>query len=195
MRANSKAWAGVISALFFLLGAFALSRVIVQNPEMAESMARGIASPLTWPRIMLSGVALFSFGWLVQGIRALYLSAKHRPLPSISAEDEAIEFGDVGFEHHAIPLPSLPVVLGIVLAVTYAFAIPWLGFPVATVAFLILWLVVGGFRNPLKIGMVTIIGTVILLYVFVKLALLPVARGVGVMDGFTVALFRILGIY
>lgn len=195
MGANKKAWAGLISALFFLLVPWVLSRFIVQNPEMAENMARGIASPLTWPRIMLIGTALFAFGWLVQGIINLVRSTRHKPISHPGVADEAIEFGDVGFEHHAIPLPSLPIVLGIALALAYVFVIPWLGFPLATMLFMVLWFAVGGFRNPVKVGLVTVIGTVVILYVFVKLALMPLERGVGVFDTFTVGLFRLLGIY
>jgi putative tricarboxylic transport membrane protein len=195
MRINSKAWAGLIVALLFLIASFVLRGFIVQNPEMAKNMARGIASPMTWPRIMLSGTALFAFGWFVQGIVHLVRSARHKATHGSDVEDIAIEFGDVGFEHHAIPLPPRPVVLGIVLALAYTFAIPWLGFPIATVIFMVLWFAIGGFRNPVKVSMVTLIGTVILLYVFVKLALMPLDRGVGVLDHFTIGLFRLLGIY
>jgi putative tricarboxylic transport membrane protein len=195
MRTNSKAWAGLISALLFLIASFVLSRYIVQNPEMAKHMARGIASPLTWPRIMLSGMALFAFGWVVQGIVHLVRTARHKPVPGSDVEHIAIEFGDVGFEHHAIPRPPLPVVLGIVLALAYTFAIPWLGFPIATVVFMVLWFAIGGFRNPLKVSSVALIGTVVLMFIFVKLALMPLDRGVGVLDTFTIGLFRLLGIY
>jgi putative tricarboxylic transport membrane protein len=195
MRTNRKAWAGLISALFFLIAAFVLSRHIVQNPEMAKHMARGIASPLTWPRIMLSGIGLFAFGWVVQGIVHLVRTARHKAVPGSDVEDIAIEFGDVGFEHHAIPLPPLPVVLGIALALAYTFSIPWLGFPIATVVFMVLWFAIGGFRNPLKVSSVALIGTVVLMFIFVKLALMPLDRGVGVLDTFTIGLFRLLGIY
>ena len=40
-----------------------------------------------------------------------------------------------------------------------------------------------------------LIGSVVLMYVFVKLALMPLDRGVGVLDNFTIGLFRLLGIY
>ena len=195
MRINSKAWAGLIVALLILIATFVLRGFIVQNPEMAKNMARGIASPLTWPRIMLSGAALFAFGWVVQGIVHLVRSARHQAAHGSDVEDIAIEFGDAGFEHHAIARPPLPVVLGILLALAYTFAIPWLGFPIATALFMVLWFAIGGFRNPLKVGLVTLIGSVVLMYVFVKLALMPLDRGVGVLDNFTIGLFRLLGIY
>ena len=43
--------------------------------------------------------------------------------------------------------------------------------------------------------LVTLIGTVVMLYVFIKLALMPLDRGVGSIGEFSVALYRLLGIY
>jgi putative tricarboxylic transport membrane protein len=77
----------------------------------------------------------------------------------------------------------------------YAFVIPWAGFTAATVVFLLLWLLVGGIRKPLQLFSVTLIGTVVLLYIFVKLALMPLDRGQGIFGEFTIALFRLLGIF
>jgi hypothetical protein len=42
---------------------------------------------------------------------------------------------------------------------------------------------------------VAVIGTVALLYTFVKLTTLPLDRGIGVFDSLTVSLYRLLGIY
>jgi putative tricarboxylic transport membrane protein len=195
MKINYKARVGLIVALAFGLAALVMSRYIVKDPEMAQAMSRGIATPLTWPGIMLSGVAIFAFGWAIQLGFVLHKARRSRASGKMDIVEEALEFGDVGFEHHAIARPPLPVVLGISLALLYVFAIPWLGFPLATVAFLVLWFLVGGIRSPVQIGLVTSIGTIALLYFFVKLALMPLDRGVGMLNDFTIALFRVLGIY
>jgi putative tricarboxylic transport membrane protein len=195
MSINYRAWADLIAALSCGVAALVLSNHIVQNPELAQTMSRGIATPLTWPKIMLYGVVIFSLGWAIQVGFALYKEYHNHKPTKVDPEDEALEFGDVGFEHHALAYPPLPVVLGILLALAYVFVIPWLGFTLATVAFLVLWFLVGGIRSPTQIGLVTILGTIIILYVFVKLALMPLDRGVGMLNEFTIALFRILGIY
>ena len=58
-----------------------------------------------------------------------------------------------------------------------------------------LWFLIGGIRRPVKLLSVTLIGTGVLLFVFVKVALMPLDRGTGVFGEFTIALFRLLGIY
>ena len=178
-------------ATTFAVAAFALSKHIVRNPEMAEAMSRGIATPMTWPKIMLSGVALFAIIWGVRSLYALY-RARH-PRGSTRTGGAA----DITHQEQGttIALPPRAVALGILLALGYAFAIPWLGFTVATLAFLSVWFFIGGIRHPLRNGPVVVLGTIVILYVFVKLAMMPLDRGAGAMSDLTVALFHILHIY
>ena len=77
----------------------------------------------------------------------------------------------------------------------YVVAIPVIGFALATVAFFLVWLPFGSVRKPYVVASIAIIGTIALLYVFVKLTTLPLERGIGVFDSVTVALYRVLGIY
>lgn len=183
-------WLRAVFAELLALGALVLSYRIVDDPQMVAGMARGLATPLTWPKLMLAATALCALGWTVEeGWRAFNALP---PAPDVEAE--AIEFGDVGFEEEG-KSPLLPIVLGLVLALVYAFAIPWTGFTVATVLFLALWFVLGGIRQPVKVASVTVIGTLVVLYVFVKLALMPLDKGVGAFGDFTIALFHLLKIY
>ncbi len=180
-----------IFAELVALIALILGHIIVDNPQMVQGMARGLATPLTWPKLMLAGVGICALGWAIeQGWKAFNVLP-----PPPSAAEEALEFGDVGFEQENDDAPLLPIVLGLSLAMAYAFVIPWVGFTAATLVFLLLWFLVGGIRKPLQLISVTLIGTVVLLYVFVKLALMPLDRGQGAFGEFTIALFRLLGIY
>lgn len=173
------------------LGMLVLARYIVGDPQMVASMARGLATPLTWPNLMLAFAGLCALAWSVeQGWRAF-----HALPPPPEIEQEALESGDVGFEAEGMAPPLLPIALGLVLAMAYAFVIPRLGFTVATVIFLMLWFLIGGIRRPLQLTSVTIIGVLVLLFVFVKLALMPLDRGAGAFGDFTIWLFRLLGIY
>jgi putative tricarboxylic transport membrane protein len=183
-------WLRGVFALSIGFSVIVLGHYIVDDPEMVRGMARGLATPLTWPTWMLGCMGLCAIGWAIEeGWKAFHLSQEP------SAQEEALEFGDVGFEKEAAAPPLLPIVLGLALALAYAFAIPWLGFTVSTVVFLLAWFLIGGVRKPGQLLGVTLIGTAILLYVFVKLALMPLDKGAGAFGEFTISLFRLMGIY
>lgn len=180
---TSSAYRGeAIAAVVAVIACAVLSRYIVQNPEMAAMMARGVAGPMTWPKVMLAGAAFCAVGWGISSWREMLRQR----------EREAAGQGAQASEEQ---VPFLPVALGLALGVAYAFMIPWIGFPLASLVFLLLWFRVGGIRKPLTLVLTSCIGIVVLLYVFVKLALMPLNRGQGVFDAFTIGLFRVLGIY
>ena len=78
---------------------------------------------------------------------------------------------------------------------SFVAAIPLIGIAWATPVFIAGWLLLGGVRKPLVVGLVSILGSVGTLYFFVKLSQMPLDRGKGVFEQATVALYRLLGIY
>jgi putative tricarboxylic transport membrane protein len=61
----------------------------------------------------------------------------------------------------------------------YVIATPLLGFPLATAAFIVGFMVVAGARRAPAIGLTALLGTVGLLYAFIKLVYLPFPKGAG----------------
>jgi len=171
-------WRPVAAPLAFAIAAAVLTQFITDRPEQAAAMARGIAGPTTWPTVMLYGVLLLALGWAVQ--RAAMVLRRREQASAVVPEAVA---------------GGARVWLGIVLVLAYGFLLPTLGFALATAIYFVLWLLLGGIRSPLQIGLTTLIGTTVFLYVFVKLALMPLDRGVGPIGEFSVALYRLLGIY
>ncbi|MDH5539965.1 MAG: tripartite tricarboxylate transporter TctB family protein [Rhizobacter sp.] len=178
-RTGAMSWWPVATPLAFAAAAALLTQFITNRPEEAAAMARGIAGPTTWPTLMLWGVALLSLAWAVQRA-AQVLRRREQPAATADAVNMA---------------RGARVWFGIVLVMAYGFSLPWLGFALATLIYLVLWLLLGGVRSPLQIVLTTLIGTTVFLYVFVKLALMPLDRGVGAIGELSVALYRLLGIY
>ena len=141
------------------------------------AMARGIVSPVTWPKAMLLAAA--AAGMLLGLVNLLELLALRHRGP-----------GQAGEDYHE---PRSIGALALLLA--YGIAIPFVGIAWATPVFIAGWLVLGGIRKPLTVGLVSILGTIGLLYFFVKLSLMPLDRGKGAFEQATVALYRLLGIY
>ena len=141
------------------------------------AMARGIVSPVTWPKAMLLAAA--AAGFLLAVVNLLEVLSLREPSPAEPGEDyhEGRSIGAVA------------------LLVAYGIAIPFIGIAWSTPLFIAGWLVLGGIRKPLTVGLISILGSIGILYFFVKLSAMPLDRGKGVFEQATVALYRLLGIY
>jgi len=85
--------------------------------------------------------------------------------------------------------------VGVAVILTYGFAIPYVGFPLATFLFLAVWCFLGRVRSLLTVSLICLVGTVVLLYMFVALAKMPLDRGMGPFNEWTISLYRVLRIY
>ena len=141
------------------------------------AMARGIVSPVTWPKAMLLAAA--AAGGLLALVNLLELLSLRKPSPAEPGEDyhEGRSIGAVA------------------LLVAYGVAIPFIGIAWSTPLFIAGWLLLGGIRQPAKVGLISVLGTVSILYFFVKLSAMPLDRGKGAFEQATLALYRLLGIY
>jgi putative tricarboxylic transport membrane protein len=142
--------------------------------------ARGGVGPTTWPKVMLLCIACCAAILLVRELPRLFAASARATV--------AAERGVSAYD-------NWKAVLGITLLVLYGVAVPLVGFALATVLFFMAWLAFGGLRKPLTIGLISVLGTVGLLYIFAGLSKMPLDRGVGVFDGVTIVLYRVLGIY
>lgn len=161
-----------------LVAALVLPRFMMQQ-NMAAMIGEGEAGPTFWPNVMLTLVAICSALWLVRevwtGLRA----------PAVAGEAPPAR----------APYDWRLAWLGLAIVFVYGLAIQYLGFAFATLLFLAAWFVLGGVRRPLTVGPVAVIGTLVLLYVFVALAQMPLDRGRGVFTAGTIELYQALRIY
>jgi len=141
------------------------------------SMARGVVSPVTWPKTML--LAAGAAAALLALVNVLELLSLREPGPPDAGEEFA-EGRSAG---------------AIALVVGYGIAIPFFGIALSTPLFLAGWLLLGDVRKPLTVALVSIFGTAGILYFFVKLSLMPLDRGKGVFEQATLAIYRLLGIF
>ena len=137
-----------------------------------EGMARGFAGPGTWPKAMLYCVS------------ACCVAVFFRNLFSLKAEGST-----TGAYDDAKLLP------GIAMLIAYGIGFSEIGMAWSTLLFLAGWLVLSGFRRPLRVVLVSALGTAAVLYLFVKLCMMPLERGKGAFETATILLYRALGIY
>ena len=141
---------------------------------------RGLG-PDAWPMLFLHAIAITAVLWIITEIWNVY-AAHRRPRKSFLPEVA---------EAYSYP----KAVAGICLIVAFGWLLPNVGFAIAATGFALCWCVLGGFRNPVAVILVAVIGMITLLWLFMGLALMPLSRGVGMFDDFSVWFLRLIRIY
>jgi putative tricarboxylic transport membrane protein len=136
---------------------------------------RGRLGPGFWPRLVLIGLAVACL---------LKLREERRAGP-----------GDVATPGTLPRVSVARLALAMACILAYVVGAPRLGFALATAAFIAAFMVVAGARRVPGIAVTALLGTVILLYTFIKLVYLPFPKGDGPFERVTLALYRALGIF
>jgi putative tricarboxylic transport membrane protein len=178
MAISVRAALGIAAPVALAAGAFVLAAAFVAPGVDVAAMTRGVVGPATWPKTMLYCAAAAA------GLLALVRLLEARA----NARRGAAAAGEGGY-HEGRSLGAIALLLA------YGFALPFVGIAWATLAFIAAWLVLGGLRRPLLVSLVSVLGTLGVLYLFVKVSLMPLDRGTGAFEQATVTLYRLLGIY
>jgi len=83
---------------------------------------------------------------------------------------------------------------GIGLIAAFIFTVPWIGFFLATAIFLAVFPWAGGLRKPVVCVAVSLVGTVVLAVVFLKVAYISLPLGEGPFRALSLGLLRVLGV-
>jgi len=137
----------------------------------------GQLGPFFWPK------AILIFLMISCGIKGLEIAFSPSPGPGSAASE--ISRPDV---HYPRLIYLIALVLGVVLATQT------IGFPLANFFFLWLFMFAAGMRQKLYLLTTSLIGTIILLYLFVKVVYLPLPRGYWFFEDLTLFFYRILRI-
>lgn len=180
---------GFLAPVLFIVGAVLLLGFVDENPARTAEMTRGTFGPTAWPSYMLYAVIFFAAGWLLQDVLGAFRKARasRRAAADKNTEEASLPRAGEVFE--------LRVLIAIGVIAAYGYLIPVIGFAFATLLFFLVWFVLGGIRRPKLIGLVSVGGTLFMLYLFVKLASMPLARGQGVFAEWTVALYQFLKVF
>lgn len=161
--------AATLVSVLLLLHVFTTSSLGVQA---------GAYGPQSWP--------LFSLILLVAGM-ALLCAFRARDFFSRRA----------GPHSSAEPtLPGAARVMGATgLIALYGAGFVYAGFLFSTIAFLAAWLIFTRYRRPLGLVLISVLGTILPLYLLIKVAYMPLPRGVGVFEEATVQLYHWLRLF
>ena len=164
-----KSSVGVLVVLGFAIVAYILSTRIDTFPMPGQ------LGPAFWPKmiiILLIVSCLIKVGELVAEWRKGFSS----------------ELTCAGQVNGARLAPIIATMLLCVLA------IDTIGFALSNFCFIIVFLRLAGVRKPLSLILTSVLGTVGLLYLFVKVVYLPLPKGAWLFESVTLFVYRALGI-
>lgn len=166
---------------------FCLVLSVAAYAYLLSSFPKALATeltPATWPNVMLLGCIATAALMCLQR-----LWQQRRRSGSRTGAGEASGAPVVEQYNNRMTL------LGLSGIVAYGLLMDVIGFAFATLVLIAYWLVIEGISRLRTIVLTSVLGTVILLYSFVKIAYTPLPRGAGAFDTATLAVYRALGIF
>ena len=169
------------------LGGALVSAGLLLDTRGLDHVARGgQLGPGFWPRLVLAGLGLTC---LVKGVAEWRRQRAADPLRPAMVDARAIE------SERLAELSPRKLVAAIGLIIMYVLAAPAVGFAPATALFIATFMYLCGTRSVTVLAVNTVVGTALLLYLFVKLVYLPLPKGEGPFEAVSLALYRALGIF
>lgn len=170
---------GLLGPVIALLASMALIHHLLTSELYSFGGGRAGYGPLSWPEFALSMLILTMAFLCATRIRRCILRRK-----AVDTSTRA----SAGCDNTRTAIGGWMILL-------YGLSFVFLGFLLSSILFLTIWLWYGGIRNPLKLAALSIPGTLAPLYLLVKLAYMPLPRGVGVFETITIQLYGWLGIF
>lgn len=135
----------------------------------------GQLGPAFWPKMSL---ILLMAGCLIKSIEIF--KERHK---NIALEEKASP---------PLPVDIWRLVIMICLVIFSVVGMDFLGFLLANFLFLLFFLRLTGVKNKSSLLLTPTLGTLFLLYLFVKIVYLPLPRGQGIFNDITIFIYRIL---
>lgn len=162
-------------------------------------------NPVTWPSMMTTALMLVAAVMLLWNLRGLWNERRNSPGRETAAGAAPPASGEIMGEDVVAIVASegaeagehdnRKMVLGFLGVFGYGFATTYIGFAFATFLIIIYWLLISGQRRPVPILITSVCATLVILYVFLRLAYMPLPKGVGVFHDLTIGLYRTLGLF
>lgn len=148
----------------------------------------GRLGPDAWPKMVLGLLLLTCLVGMIQSFKSTDGQEDRSP----AAADRPMLPDDVAGEDDLGPSRYGLVAMGFALFLAYPVALEYLGFPIATFLLMALFMLVGQWRNLPGIVLISLLGTLVLFYVFRGVVYVSLPLGTGRFQEFTLWLAQLL---
>ncbi len=159
--------------LIFLLALF----FFVLAGKLDENPVEGQLGAFFWPKAILI---------------LLMISCGFKVLESFKGFGKGV--ADTGLEGAPVEIHTGKLMAMIAMLLAAVISMEVIGFPLCNFLFLLLFMRIAGLKKKLHLFLISLLGTILLLYIFVKIVYLPLPKGDWFFTDFTIFLYRILHI-
>lgn len=152
----------------------------------------GRLGPDVWPKALLLLLMLTCVFEIVKTLACKKCDDEIEGLLELVKEESAESHHDVPAEAPAVYLHLL--LTGIGLTVAYVYLIDRLGFFLDTLAYMVLFMIVGRYRNPRIVLAVGLLGSLAFMFVFMKIVYISLPIGEAPFSAVSLTLMRLMGI-
>lgn len=151
--------------------------------------------PDFWPKVIIAAMAIlciYEIGKrLIIGVTR---DATGLTAGLINAPSEAEGPPAVSDQAAETPRDNRRLAAGLLLIAAFVFGVAYVGFFIGTALFLASFSWIGGFRRPLQVGSISLIGAFVLLVTFMRVAYVSLPLGVGPFQQVSTSLLRLIGV-
>jgi hypothetical protein len=153
--------------------------------------------PDFWPRVIIGAMAalcIYEIGKRListstRDVAGLIAGLDRAPLEIEGAPATADAPAPTGAQPNSRKLAA-----GLVLIAAFVLGVAYVGFFVGTALFLALFSWIGGYRRPLPVALIAVIGAFVLLVIFMRIAYVSLPLGFGPFQQLSVLLLRLIGV-
>lgn len=156
--------------------------------------------PDFWPKLV---IVIMGALCVIEIVKRLFVKAALLP-EGLAGDAAGSAFGPAPSEAQVAPAEAgaAPparehpgrLLAGIATIAGFALSVDWLGFFVATAAFLAAFMLIGGLRRAWLAAAIGVAGSFVLIVIFMRVAYISLPLGAGPFREFSLALLRVLGV-
>jgi putative tricarboxylic transport membrane protein len=146
--------------------------------------------PGFWPKLLLGIIIILT---LVDIVLALCKGGKPATEVSSAENNEVLEAGEGLQDEVQKRYPKL-LIMGGLMTVAYVYLIGIIGFALCTFFYLAGFMYAGRFRRHVMIWVSSLVGTVFLVFLFIKVVYVSLPTGIPPFEGLTLMIYSLLGV-
>lgn len=147
--------------------------------------------PDTWPKFIIGAMAALC---VYEIVKRLLIGTSFTATGLVQGLNRAPDAADREIAAIEPPQHNGKLAAGMALIAAFVFGVQYAGFFTATALFLAGFAWIGGFRRPLPVAAIALVGALVLLVIFMRVAYVSLPLGAGPFKELSLLLLKLIGV-